>query len=1315
MKKESFTKLLTSIGRKIFPQLIVAACVSLMFVQTTSAQGCPLACDNLVQVSLDEHCQAVITPDMILEDPGISCVYTVVVFGPNGQPLPNATVNGNHIGLTLTVAVYLGSNSCWGSIYVEDKLPPVLICPEPDTVFCNQRNYILPEPIVSDACSGVTRHVISDEIIKYPCDSILAGKRVISYYYTDRSGNHSDTCNQCVYFQKIDPYKDILWPRDTIFDCLTMDSVPLPNITGVPTAGGEPLYPDWSVCKIAIAYEDQILPVCPKSFKVLRKWTYIDWCRPSGQNVIIHHQVIKIVDDRGPVLSCAPNVSVSTDVWTCTGTALLAPPTIIQECSRTTVKVGYKIASGNGTPTYEGTSSANVTKLPNGLYSITGLPLGLNWVVFQVTDECGNYTDCATEVYVEDKIPPIAVCDQKTVVTLTIDGSAKVLAETFDDRSHDNCAISRFEVKRMDDGIPCNTPGGNEWGPYVYFCCDDIGKTLMVGFRVWDIHGNSNTCMVEVEVQDKLGPYIVCPPDITVSCEFDFTDLNVFGTVRDNVADRKPIVINDSKKSFSGPAIDGYAYDGCGVTVNEVVSYDLKCGTGRIYRTFEAKDRGGLISRCTQTIRISDYTPDNVQVEWPLDYISSTNCMSKPQLSPDITGKPKIIGADKCSNVVTTYDDLVFTLDPDACLKILRKWTVIDWCIWQPNVQNSPGYWTRTQVIKITNSVPPVFITSCQDRTVDVFGPGCQGKVDLVAEATDDCTDATLLSWYHTVDLYNDNTVDASHSGAGKDASGIYPIGTHKVTFTATDACNNRAVCSFLLTVRDGKKPTPYCLGSVVTTVMPSSQNIEIWAKDFNLNSDDNCTPKDSLKYYFLINGRFERSMIFNCSNIGKNILRVYVVDQAGNSDYCEVELDVQDPNNVCPTGLTIQGKITTLLNNPVKGVSAIWERTNPAGTNTTYTDQSGLFSFRNIQSGMSYIIKADKSTDSYINGVSTYDIVLIQKHILGTQTFDSPYKYLAADVNASCTITAADISEIRRLILGKINQFDKVPSWKFVPVNSVLPSPVGPCGFEHAINFNLINRNEMQANFYGLKMGDVNIDVDASNLQNFSGRSSDALHFYVNQVSLDASREYIIPVYADKNMELEGFQLALNTNSTNVEIMELVDGQIAFNSENYQVSGNTIRIAQANEHTLMLNNAIPAFYIRLLSKSAAKISEGLSMDLNGLRSECYDAQLKIKPLQFDVRGSETQREITSSVLYPNTPNPFSASTTIRFEIPEAQEVEFMCYELDGKVIYRTSKFYGKGLHEFELKKSELNTSGMFFLQMNTRDFTDTKRLILIH
>lgn len=46
-------------------------------------------------------------------------------------------------------------------------------------------------------------------------------------------------------------------------------------------------------------------------------------------------------------------MNISTDVWSCTGTALIPPPTIVKECSRVTFQVGYKVQSPTGAPTFE--------------------------------------------------------------------------------------------------------------------------------------------------------------------------------------------------------------------------------------------------------------------------------------------------------------------------------------------------------------------------------------------------------------------------------------------------------------------------------------------------------------------------------------------------------------------------------------------------------------------------------------------------------------------------------------------------------------------------------------------------------------------------------------------------------------------------------------------------------------------------------------------------------------------------------------------------------------------------------------------------
>jgi hypothetical protein len=79
------------------------------------------------------------------------------------------------------------------------------------------------------------------------------------------------------------------------------------------------------------------------------------------------------------------------------------------------------------------------------------------------------------------------------------------------------------------------------FGPYVDFCCLEVGRSVMVSLEVTDIHGLSNTCMVEVAIEDKIKPSVICPPNLTVACDSDLTPegLLKYGKVVTSLQDRK--------------------------------------------------------------------------------------------------------------------------------------------------------------------------------------------------------------------------------------------------------------------------------------------------------------------------------------------------------------------------------------------------------------------------------------------------------------------------------------------------------------------------------------------------------------------------------------------------------------------------------------------------------------------------------------------------------------------------------------------------------------------------------------------------------
>ena len=92
-----------------FQMTLVVMMLFGFIVNEVQAQTCPLACNDNVQVTLDTNCLAIITPDMILEDPGAGCDYEVVVHDLNGNTIPGDSITSEYVGQTLPVSVYLGA------------------------------------------------------------------------------------------------------------------------------------------------------------------------------------------------------------------------------------------------------------------------------------------------------------------------------------------------------------------------------------------------------------------------------------------------------------------------------------------------------------------------------------------------------------------------------------------------------------------------------------------------------------------------------------------------------------------------------------------------------------------------------------------------------------------------------------------------------------------------------------------------------------------------------------------------------------------------------------------------------------------------------------------------------------------------------------------------------------------------------------------------------------------------------------------------------------------------------------------------------
>jgi hypothetical protein len=136
----------------------------------------------------------------------------------------------------------------------------------------------------------------------------------------------------------------------------------------------------------------------------------------------------------------------------------------------------------------------------------------------------------------------------------------------------------------------------------------------------------------------------------------------------------------------------------------------------------------------------------------------------------------------------------------------------------------------------------------------------------------------------------------------------------------------------------------------------------------------------------------------------------------------------------------TISGRIATRNGESVTGVTIfVTGQVNAQ----TLTDANGNYAVQ-VPVGGSYVVRPDYDLDP-LNGVSTFDAVLIQRHVDGTEPFTSPYQFIAADVDHNSIVNIQDTLELRQFILGINEQFTNNVSWRFVDAAYQFPNTANP------------------------------------------------------------------------------------------------------------------------------------------------------------------------------------------------------------------------------------------------------------------------------
>jgi len=442
--------------------------------------------------------------------------------------------------------------------------------------------------------------------------------------------------------------------------------------------------------------------------------------------------------------------------------------------------------------------------------------------------------------------------------------------------------------------------------------------------------------------------------------------------------------------------------------------------------------------------------------------------------------------------------------------------------------------------------------------------------------------------------------------------------------------------------------------------------------------------------------------------------IEVFAIDCYGNQSSCVTKIFILEP--VAPPGFSsIQGAIFT---EDDEYLPEIQVNLDGGQSNTVMTNSDGNYAFADVPEGLSYFIQPFHNQDP-LNGVSTWDIVLLQKHVLGVTPLSSPYKMIAADVNRSGHVSTLDIVEVRKLILGITPTFQNNSSWRFVDYNYVFPNSDNPfeSSFpEHCI-VDALEEGMLDMNFVGVKVGDVNNSAEMNVGQGIiDERQLKAFHFNTLDQFFAEGETLVVPVRAKDFKQIGGFQFSMTFDQEYlsfaglgaVNLPGLKVDNFGFNFiENGLLTCSWVAMDRSDKR----DNEV-LFELKFKTQNAGRLSKVLALNSRYTKAELYRANGSVEHLDLQF-GDQVEVAALGFELFQNQPNPFAERTLLSFSLEASSAVILTIFDASGKVAWQHQEQYAKGVHEILVHKDELPGNGLYFYQLKTPTGTATKRMVV--
>ncbi|HUR31061.1 MAG TPA: T9SS type A sorting domain-containing protein [Saprospiraceae bacterium] len=408
----------------------------------------------------------------------------------------------------------------------------------------------------------------------------------------------------------------------------------------------------------------------------------------------------------------------------------------------------------------------------------------------------------------------------------------------------------------------------------------------------------------------------------------------------------------------------------------------------------------------------------------------------------------------------------------------------------------------------------------------------------------------------------------------------------------------------------------------------------------------------------------------------------------------------------------TIQGNVLTKIGQAIPNAEMqIAENTSFSGLEKKATDANGYYLFDQLEMGNSYYLKGYKNDDP-LNGVNTLDLIHIQRHLLGITPFTTLDQFIAADANRSGNISAIDLLEIRKLILGFYSEFPNNTSWRFgcMPLDM---SGTDISTFREIGSMEYLSKDTQEMDFVGIKIGDLNGDVVLqAQAPAIESRNSSWL-LSIGEKNFTAGFPVSVDIKAKESNDIEGIQLAFNLKE--LHLVSVKAGKLNIGPDNYSLSNDGLMRLSWNQTTpIHISTGDVLFTIELATNQSGEVSEFIKLDGTTLSPEAYHAS-DLLPIKLDLIFEGNQLQPVEKTYFTVEPNPFQENFNIRFDMMKDGNAQFLFYDLSGRLVHQIQNNYLKGENtEQFISRDIFSQEGVIYCQLITDGFTATQKIVKV-